>query len=65
MTSRGLFSDSYWYWLSIGALVGFNILFNFLYTLALHYLDRESLQLLHMILADFIPTLCLWRGIHI
>lgn len=39
MTSRGLFSDSYWYWLSIGALVGFNILFNFLYTLALHYLD--------------------------
>jgi hypothetical protein len=39
MTSHRLFSDSYWYWLSIGALVGFDILFNFLYTLALHYLD--------------------------
>eukprot|EP00253_Pinus_taeda_P036218 PITA_36218 len=39
MRSRGLFPDSYWYWLSIGALLGFNILFNILYTLALHYLD--------------------------
>ncbi|KAH9331698.1 hypothetical protein KI387_003806, partial [Taxus chinensis] len=37
--SRGLFSDSWWYWLSIGVLFGYNVLFNVLYTLALHYLD--------------------------
>ncbi|GLJ18633.1 hypothetical protein SUGI_0332060 [Cryptomeria japonica] len=39
MRSRGLFSDDWWYWLSIGALCGYNILFNVLYTAALHYLD--------------------------
>ncbi|XP_057823291.2 pleiotropic drug resistance protein 1 [Cryptomeria japonica] len=39
MHSRGLFSDDWWYWLSIGALCGYNILFNVLYTAALHYLD--------------------------
>ncbi|KAH9293069.1 hypothetical protein KI387_041723 [Taxus chinensis] len=37
--SRGLFSNNWWYWLSIAALVGYNVLFNVLYTLALRYLD--------------------------
>lgn len=39
LKSRGLFSDSYWYWLSIGALSGFIILFNVLFTIALANLD--------------------------
>uniref|UniRef100_A0A0D6QSH6 ABC transporter domain-containing protein n=1 Tax=Araucaria cunninghamii TaxID=56994 RepID=A0A0D6QSH6_ARACU len=39
LKSRGLFSDNWWYWLSIAALIGYNFLFNFLYTMALHYLN--------------------------
>ncbi|GAB2293587.1 transcription factor [Dionaea muscipula] len=39
LKSLGLFPDAYWYWLSIGALVGFVILFNVLYTLALTFLN--------------------------
>ncbi|GLJ26439.1 hypothetical protein SUGI_0510140 [Cryptomeria japonica] len=37
--TRGLFSDKWWYWLSIGALLGYNVLFNVFYTIALHYLE--------------------------
>ncbi|KAL9258785.1 Pleiotropic drug resistance protein 1-like protein [Drosera capensis] len=38
----GLFPSAYWYWLSVGALAGFSILFNFLYTLALTFLDSPG-----------------------
>lgn len=36
--SRGQFPAAYWYWLGAGALVGFTILFNIAFTLALTYL---------------------------
>ncbi|GAA0169413.1 ATP-binding cassette [Lithospermum erythrorhizon] len=36
--SRGQFADTYWYWIGAGALIGFTILFNFAFTLALTYL---------------------------
>ncbi|XP_059077764.1 pleiotropic drug resistance protein 1 [Cryptomeria japonica] len=39
LESRGLFAESYWYWMAIGVLVGYAIIFNLLYTLALAYLD--------------------------
>eukprot|EP01018_Ginkgo_biloba_P026509 Gb_37006 [translate_table: standard] len=39
LEGRGIFPHSYWYWLAVGALLGYNVLFNFLYTLALHYLN--------------------------
>ncbi|GLJ18676.1 hypothetical protein SUGI_0333120 [Cryptomeria japonica] len=39
MHSRGLFSNDWWYWLAVGALCGYNFLFNVLYTVALHYLN--------------------------
>ncbi|KAJ0007315.1 hypothetical protein Pint_29985 [Pistacia integerrima] len=39
MKSRGFFPYSYWYWIGAGALVGFTLLFNFGYTLALTFLD--------------------------
>ncbi|XP_044481157.1 pleiotropic drug resistance protein 1-like isoform X1 [Mangifera indica] len=39
MKSRGFFPYSYWYWIGAGALVGFTLLFNFGYTLALTYLN--------------------------
>ncbi|XP_060181741.1 pleiotropic drug resistance protein 1 [Lycium barbarum] len=37
--SQGFFPDAYWYWLGIGALVGFTVLFNIAYSLALAYLN--------------------------
>ncbi|OAY38969.1 hypothetical protein MANES_10G057300v8 [Manihot esculenta] len=36
---RGMFMEEYWYWISIGALVGFSLLFNVLFIWALTYLD--------------------------
>ncbi|KAJ8530723.1 hypothetical protein K7X08_023604 [Anisodus acutangulus] len=37
--SRGFFPDAYWYWIGIGALAGFTVLFNIAYSLALAYLN--------------------------
>ncbi|KAL8123013.1 hypothetical protein AgCh_011114 [Apium graveolens] len=39
LKSRGFFPYSYWYWIGAGALIGFTLLFNFLTTVALSYLD--------------------------
>ncbi|XP_044480570.1 pleiotropic drug resistance protein 1-like [Mangifera indica] len=39
MKSRGFFPYSYWYWIGVGAMVGFTLLFNFGYTLALTFLN--------------------------
>ncbi|KAK7384765.1 hypothetical protein VNO78_30466 [Psophocarpus tetragonolobus] len=39
LKSRGFFPESYWYWIGIGALIGYVFLFNFLFTLALQYLS--------------------------
>lgn len=45
LKSRGFFTEAYWYWLGVGALVGFTLLFNFGSTLALTFLDRVYLYL--------------------
>ncbi|KAM3267327.1 hypothetical protein P3S67_032499 [Capsicum chacoense] len=37
--SRGFFSYASWYWIGIGALIGFTVVFNICYTLALAYLN--------------------------
>ncbi|KAG2700044.1 hypothetical protein I3760_07G215100 [Carya illinoinensis] len=39
LKSRGVFTEAYWYWIGVGAIIGYIFLFNFLYTLALKYLD--------------------------
>ncbi|XP_074276933.1 ABC transporter G family member 39-like isoform X2 [Silene latifolia] len=39
LASRDFFDQEYWFWLSIGALLGFSLLFNLLYILALTYLN--------------------------
>ncbi|EEF48303.1 ATP-binding cassette transporter, putative [Ricinus communis] len=36
---RRIFPDAYWYWIAVGALTGYIILFNLLFTLALKYLN--------------------------
>ncbi|KAK6926633.1 ABC-2 type transporter [Dillenia turbinata] len=39
LKERGLFVDEYWYWICIGALMGFSLLFNVLFVLALTFLN--------------------------
>lgn len=39
LKARSLFPESYWYWIGVGALLGYTILFNILYTLFLTYLN--------------------------
>ncbi|KAK2987376.1 hypothetical protein RJ640_007063, partial [Escallonia rubra] len=39
LKSRGLFPEAHWYWIGVGACIGYVFLFNFLFTLALAYLD--------------------------
>ncbi|THU51833.1 hypothetical protein C4D60_Mb06t35210 [Musa balbisiana] len=39
LKSRGVFPEARWYWIGFGALVGYVLLFNALFTLALSYLD--------------------------
>ncbi|BFG24580.1 hypothetical protein CerSpe_108540 [Prunus speciosa] len=39
LKSRGFFPHEYWYWIGVGALIGFMLLFNLAYVFALTYLD--------------------------
>ncbi|CAL5206363.1 unnamed protein product [Lathyrus oleraceus] len=39
MKTRGFFPQAYWYWIGVGALIGYVFLFNILFTLALKYLS--------------------------
>ncbi|KAL6344933.1 hypothetical protein AAG906_006696 [Vitis piasezkii] len=39
LKARGAFTEPHWYWLGVGALIGYVLLFNFLFTLALSYLN--------------------------
>jgi ABC-type multidrug transport system ATPase subunit len=38
LKSRGVFPEAKWYWIGFGAMIGFTLLFNTLFTLALTYL---------------------------
>ncbi|KAL3819063.1 hypothetical protein ACJIZ3_004968 [Penstemon smallii] len=39
LKSRGIFPEAHWYWIGVGAMIGYVFLFNFLGTLALTYLN--------------------------
>jgi hypothetical protein len=41
MHNFGIHPEAYWYWIGIGTLAAYMILFNTLYTLTLTYLDRK------------------------
>ncbi|KAI6680128.1 hypothetical protein NL676_034009 [Syzygium grande] len=43
LKSRSIFPEVRWYWIGVGAMIGYIFLFNFLFTMAMKYLDRESL----------------------
>lgn len=42
LKSRGMFAEAKWYWIGVGALLGYIPLFNFLFTLSLTYLNRKT-----------------------
>ncbi|GFS44954.1 pleiotropic drug resistance 12 [Actinidia rufa] len=42
LKSRGIFPEAHWYWLGVGVTVGYFVLFNFLFTLALAYLNQRG-----------------------
>ncbi|GMN45205.1 hypothetical protein TIFTF001_014383 [Ficus carica] len=39
LKSRGIFPEARWYWIGVGATIGYILLFNFLFTMALKYLN--------------------------
>ncbi|KAI3525078.1 hypothetical protein L1887_03749 [Cichorium endivia] len=39
ITARGFFPYAYWYWIAIGATVGFTIIFNITFALSLEFLN--------------------------
>ena len=45
---------SYWYWIGAAALFGFIVLFNVLFTFALMYLNRKSLNILFKMKAQIV-----------
>ncbi|KAK8491683.1 hypothetical protein V6N12_035054 [Hibiscus sabdariffa] len=50
LKSRGFFQDPRWYWIGVGGLLGFTILFNILYTLALAYLN--PFEKIHAVISE-------------
>ncbi|CAN4076594.1 unnamed protein product [Withania somnifera] len=42
LKSRGIFPEARWYWIGAGALLGYVLLFNFLFTVALAYLNQKG-----------------------
>ncbi|XP_024023080.1 ABC transporter G family member 32 [Morus notabilis] len=44
LKARSLFSESYWYWIGVGALLGYTVLFNALFTFFLSYLNPLGRQ---------------------
>ncbi|XP_061345283.1 ABC transporter G family member 32 isoform X2 [Gastrolobium bilobum] len=44
LKERSLYPESYWYWIGLGAMVGYTILFNTLFTIFLAYLNPVGRQ---------------------
>ncbi|XP_025635247.1 pleiotropic drug resistance protein 1-like isoform X2 [Arachis hypogaea] len=44
LEARGFFTKAYWYWIGVGALIGFTFIFNIVYILALTYLNSFEKQ---------------------
>ncbi|KAL9333082.1 hypothetical protein Peur_073221 [Populus x canadensis] len=42
LKERGFFTDEYWYWICIGVLLGFSLIFNFLFIAALEFLNAPA-----------------------
>lgn len=49
LQNSDVFPEKRWYWIGTAALLGYSVLFNVLFTLALMYLSRENLNSLLII----------------
>lgn len=54
LKSRSLFVHDYWFWISVGALIGFSLVFNICFIAALTYLNRKPLLPIHY--SCFLPS---------
>ncbi|KAF2301529.1 hypothetical protein GH714_025541 [Hevea brasiliensis] len=54
LQSRGFFTNAYWYWIGVGALAGFTLLYNLCFTLALTFLG--PLQKPQAVISDGSPS---------
>jgi hypothetical protein len=43
LTGYGLFKEKYWFWIGVGALFGYAIILNILFTMFLTLLNRKFL----------------------
>ena len=50
-----MFVDGYWYWICVGALMGFSLLFNICFIMALVYLDCKLFLLVLTFFLFFFP----------
>ena len=57
-----MFVDGYWYWICVGALMGFSLLFNICFIMALVYLDCKLFLLVLTFFLFFFPQ-CFSHGI--
>ena len=48
LQNRGLPTQSYYYWIGVGGLIGFILLYNLLFTIALSYFHRKCIHWLHI-----------------
>lgn len=57
-----VYDDKNWYWIGIGGLLGFIVVFNGLFTLALTYLDRKFLVFHYFVFDSFLITVITSSG---
>lgn len=46
LQSRGVFPEARWYWIGIGAMIGFVLVFNLLFSITLSLLDRKPFRII-------------------
>lgn len=63
LKSRGFFTEAYWYWIGLGALFGFIILFNFGFSVALALLNRKCFLLFFLL--KFLSTRACQLKLHV
>ena len=58
LRSRGMFKEEYWYWISVGALLAFSVLFNICFIVALTILNRK--QSLTTLISSSVTAMRFW-----
>lgn len=54
LKSRSFYTEEYWFWICLGVLLGFSVLFNILFIAALTFLNRRYLTLKQHLVTYFL-----------